>query len=155
MKMRHRLHNLEFKRPTSVPERGPRLDKTGATCHLATLEASRCTCVCGCRQTECADGRSLCVAGVESEPQPARAPKTPVQLVSGQCCANLKGSMFASESEVERIALITGVLEQLWQTCVDERCWCLCWRKHGSASSVRVHPFVAARLPRSEDSFSL
>eukprot|EP00439_Symbiodinium_sp_Y106_P060936 s349_g9.t1 len=47
MKMRHRLHNLEFKRPTSVPE-------------------------------------SLCVAGVESEPQPARAPKTPVQLVSGQ-----------------------------------------------------------------------
>ncbi|CAE7501165.1 CAX5 [Symbiodinium sp. CCMP2456] len=40
MKMRHRLHNLEFKRPTSVPE-------------------------------------SLAVAGVESEPQPARAPKTP------------------------------------------------------------------------------
>ncbi|CAE7451244.1 ppdK [Symbiodinium necroappetens] len=40
MKMRHRLHNVEFKRPTSVPE-------------------------------------SLAVAAVESEPQPARAPKTP------------------------------------------------------------------------------
>ncbi|CAE7355516.1 ppdK [Symbiodinium microadriaticum] len=47
MKMRHRLHNVEFKRPTSVPE-------------------------------------SLAVAAVESEPQPARAPKTPGHLVSRQ-----------------------------------------------------------------------
>ncbi|CAE7722605.1 ppdK [Symbiodinium sp. CCMP2592] len=86
MKMRHRLHNLEFKRPTSVPE-------------------------------------SLSVAGVESEPQPARAPKTysVMYIVGTDNLAGLK-TIFNHPLSILLLACPLGVLPaRLAQGCTTIR----------------------------------